>query len=217
MTVRENNSEMWLQETDPVAQRHIAKVQAEQDEQYLALRRRAQGLFTALKGRTGIRTSEEMDRIIQKTQIDYDTGAFLVERLGASRFLDPELTYILIHLRDNLLAEIDSPTAADKMQIDVTVMAYRNCLRIQNLINNCLMETERQLFGQTSLNDVVGEAEASEVARLLEDAERKLLPLLERSHRMMTRALDRLKGAGGSAKDGVPRVTVGFARQVNVK
>ena len=71
---------MLLEETDPVAQRHIAKVQAEHDDQYLALRRRAQGMFSALKGRTGVHTAEEFDKLLEKTRTDFDTGAFLVER-----------------------------------------------------------------------------------------------------------------------------------------
>jgi len=202
-----------LQETDPVAQRHIARVQAEQDEQYLALRRRAQGLFTALKGRTGIRTPEEMDRIFQETQAKYDTGAFLAERLGTSAYLDPELVSLLIHLRRELLSEITHPNTADRMHIDMAVLAYRNCLRVQSLINNCLMETERQLFGQLSLNDVVGEVEASQVTRLLEDVQQKLLPLLDRCQRMMTRALDRL---GPRRREHQTSVSIGIAGQVNV-
>ena len=49
-----------LAETDPAAQRHVARVKAEHDEQYLALKRQAQGLFAALKGRTGIHTPEHL-------------------------------------------------------------------------------------------------------------------------------------------------------------
>lgn len=213
MTVREAHSNSLFQDPDPDAQRHIAKVQAEHDEQYRALRRRAQSLFSALKGRTGVSTPEEMERIFQKAQMDFESGAFLIERLGTSRFLDPELTSVLVRLHTELLAVIPQPTAADRMHVNMAVLAYRNCLRIQNLINNCLLETERQLFGQLSLSDVVGGAEANEVARQLEDVERRLIPLLERCQRMMNRALDRLNQEGSSST----RVTVGFAGQVNVK
>lgn len=203
-----------LQETDPDAQRHIEKVQREHDEQFMALRRRAQGLFTALKGRTGIRTPEEMDRFFEKARADFDSGAFLVERLGASRFLDPELTCVLLRLRNDLLAEIGNPTASDMMHVDMAILGYRNCLRLQNLINSVLLEAERQLFCQTSLEDVVGQSEAGEVNRLLEEAEQKLLPLLEKSQRMMNRALDRVSSRARSG----PRanVSIGIAGQVNL-
>lgn len=214
MIDREDQVRLPLQETDPDAQRHIEKVQREHDEQFVALRRRAQGLFTALKGRTGIRTPEEMDKVLERTRVDFDTGAFLVERLGASRYLDPELTCVLIRLRNDLLAEIGNPTASDMMHVDMAILAYRNSLRLQSLINSVLLETERQLFGQTTLAEAVGQTEASEVKRLLEEAEQKLFPLLEKSQRMMNRALDQV-----SSRDrGGPRanVSIGIAGQVNL-
>lgn len=214
MTVRDNKTLLPLQETEPEAMQHIAKVQAEHDEQYRALRLRAQGLFQALKGRTGIRTPEEMKKRVEKSRVDYESGTFLVERLGASRFLDPELTCVLIHLRDDLLTEIERPTAADKMHVDLAVLAYRNSLRIQSLLNSALMETERQLFGQLSLNEVLGQAEAAEVARILGDVEQKLLPLLERCQRMMNRALDRLGERPNSSRTSL---SIGVAGQVNLK
>lgn len=198
---------------DPVAQSHIAKVQKEHDEQYLALRKRAQGLFAALKGRTGVHTPEQFDKLLEKTRNDFDTGTFLVERLGASRFLDADLTCVLLRLRNDLLAEIENPTAADMMHVDLAVVGYRNALRIQNLINNSLMETERHLFGQLSLDEVLGQTEAKEVERILEDVEQRLMPLLERCQRMMNRALDRLNWRRRVRQ---PNVSIGVAAQVNV-
>lgn len=213
MTVRDTKTLVPLQETEPVAIRHIAKVQAEHDEQYRALRLRAQGLFTALKGRTGIRTPEEMEKLAEKSRVDYDSGTFLVERLGAGRFLDPQLTCVLVRLRDDLLAEIERPTAADKMHVDMAVLAYRNALRMQSLLNSALMETERQLFGQLSLNEVLGQAEAGEVVRILEEVEQKFMPLLERCQRMMNRALDRL---GITPSSNRTNLSIGIAGQVNL-
>ena len=95
----------------------------------------------------------------------------------------------------------------------MAVLAYRNALRIQNLINNSLMETERHLFGQTSLDEVLGQTEAREVARILGEVEQKLLPLLERCQRMMNRAVDRLDRTGGGR---LPSLSIGVAAQVNV-
>ncbi|MFO1132204.1 MAG: hypothetical protein U1E16_09365 [Hyphomicrobiales bacterium] len=205
-----------LSDPDPIAQQHIENVQQEHNQQYIALRRRAQGLFEALKGRTGVRTQEDFEKVAAKASKDFDSGVFLVERLGTSRFLDPELTCILLRLRSELLAEIENPTAADRMNVDMAIIAYRNALRVQNLINSVLMETERQLFGQISLQELLGQAEAEEVSRLVHDVEQRLIPLLEKTQKMMNRALDRLRGGASSSKDGAPRVTVGFAREINV-
>ena len=93
------------------------------------------------------------------------------------------------------------------MNVDTAIFAYRNALRIQSLINSALTETERQLFGQLSLQEVLGQTEAQDVTRVLEGIEQKLLPLLERCQRMMTRALDRLKGHSR----GQNKVSIGIA------
>ena len=203
-----------LEETDPEARHHIAKVKAEHDEQYLALRRRAQGLFAALKGRTGVHTPEGMEQLFQKARQDHESGAFLLERLGTSRYTDPELVAVLIQLRTDLLADRGSPTAADKMQADMAVLAYRNALRIQILISSALMETERHLFGQLSLDEVLGQSEAEAVIQLLERVEQILMPLLERCQRMMLRSLNGLQVA--PVTTGNARVSIGVAGQVNV-
>jgi hypothetical protein len=70
------------------------------------------------------------------------------------------------------------------------------------------------LFGQISLEEVIGQAEAREVARVLEGVEQRLIPLLEKSQRMMNRALDRLPCRGRGV--GHPSVSIGVAAQVNV-
>ena len=49
------------------------------------------------------------------------------------------------------------------MNVDMEVLRYRNALRVQNLISSALMGTERRLFSQPSLEEVVGQAEAREV------------------------------------------------------
>ena len=169
-----------------------------------------------MKGRTGIRSPEELDRLSDKTWKDFNSGTFLVDRLGTSRYLDPELTLVLIRLRNELLAEIQNLTAVDRMNIEMAILGYRNALRVQSLINSALLETERQLFGQASLESVLGSSEAAEVTRILQEVEQKLFPLLERCQRMMNRALDRLSVANGHRRSGHISGGAGVAVQVNV-
>ena len=76
------------------------------------------------------------------------------------------------------------------------------------------METERHLFEQSSLDEVLGQTEAREVARIMGEVEQKLLPLFERCQRMMNRALDRLPSSVRSRANA--KVQIGVAGQVNV-
>ena len=52
---------------------------------------------------------------------DYDRGAFLIERLGAERYLDPPLMAVLLTLRRQLIDEEGATTAAEMMMVDCAV------------------------------------------------------------------------------------------------
>jgi hypothetical protein len=105
---------------------------------------------------------------------------FLVRQLGAERYLDSEMVAVLITLRQNLLAELAKPTAADIMIIDSVVVAYYNFLRTQHWIGDLSLVVERELFSQEPLNKIhgptVGARLSEEIRRLAE----VLLPLQER-------------------------------------
>ena len=76
-------------------------------------------------------------------------GRFLVRYLGAERYLDAETVAVLITFRQNLIAEIEKPSAADLMIVDTAVVAYFNFLRVQGWIGNSALVFEGELFGRT--------------------------------------------------------------------
>jgi hypothetical protein len=171
--------------------------------------------LAAVKGRRGVQRDEDWQRIFQQAKINYENGSFLIQQLGAERFLEPELMATLAQLRRDLLAGIENLTAADTMSADIAIIAYRNLLRVQGWIGSLCLVVERELFGQAPLNQyhghTVGKQLTQEIARL-EDV---LMPLLERCHRMMAKSFAHLE-----ARRGKPRrpasVMVGQAGQVNV-
>lgn len=199
---------------DPAAEQHEAKVQAELNAQFVELKRQARGTFEAIKGRRGARTEEYWQELVAKAKLDYDSGNFLIGRMGACRQLDLPLVATLLQVRKELLNGIDSPTAGDRMLADSAIIAYRNLLRIQGWIGSLCLVVERELFGQRSLDDVIGSTEAAEVNVQVERLEQILLPALDRCHRMLIRALDRLE----ARKSGKPSasISIGSAGQVNL-
>jgi hypothetical protein len=199
---------------DPAAERHEAKVQAELNAQHLELRRQAKGTFEAIKGRRGASGEEYWQEVVAKAKLDYDSGNFLIGRMGACRQLDLPLVATLLLVRKELLDGIDNPTVGDRMLADSAVMAYRNLLRIQGWIGSLCLVVERELFGQRSLDAVLGSTEAAEVNVQVERLEQILLPALDRCHRMLIRALDRLE----ARKSGKPSasISIGNAGQVNL-
>jgi hypothetical protein len=80
----------------------------------------------------------------------YQSGRFLIERLGAERFLDPQLMATLWQLRQGLLEEYGTASPA-MMVIDLAVMTYYNALRIQGWICDLALVIERECFAEESL------------------------------------------------------------------
>ena len=199
---------------DPAAERHEVKVQADLNAQFLELKRQARGTFEAIKGRRGANSDEYWQEVVVKAKLDYDSGNFLIARLGACRQLDLPLAATLLQLRQELLDGIDNPTARDKLLADTAVVAYQNFLRLQGIIGNLCLEAQRELFGQRSLDAVLGSTEVAAVAVEFERLESILLPALDRAQRMLIRALDRLE----ARRCGKPNtlVSIGTVGQVNV-
>jgi hypothetical protein len=205
--------EVHKDDVDAAAEEHERRVTVELNSRYEALRDQAQALFAAVKGRRGVYRDEDWQRIFREAKSNYGTGRFLVEKLGAERYLEPELMATLTQLRRDLLDDIESPTAADTMMADSAVLAYHNMLRVQGWIGNICLTVERELFGQVPLNELQGEKAAETLKDQITRLEVHLVPLLDRCHRMMARSFAYLDS---SRRKSAPSVVVAQAGQVNV-
>jgi hypothetical protein len=207
-------SDMRLQPC-PKAQAHEKRVAAELNAQYEELREQAQALFAAVKGRRGIRSNADWQAIFKQAKLDQESGRFIIERLGAQRFLEPELMAALTLLRRELLAGLQQASAADRMMADSAVIAYYNMLRMQGWIGSLCLTVERELFGQAPLNEIHGPTVGNQLAEEIARLEDILIPLVDRCHRMMTRSLAALE-ARRSKPSLSPIVAIAQADQVNV-
>lgn len=199
---------------DPLAIAHESKVKAELNAQFRELKCHAQGIFEAVKGRIGARNEDYLQQVFAKARDDYASGQFLIQRLGADRQLDLPLVATLTQLRHGLLEGLDHATTSDQMLADSAIVGYRNMLRVQGWLGSLCMEVERRLFGQLDPAVALGRVEAQEVEALIEKLEQQMLPMLERSQRVMIRALDRLEASRN--RKGGTSVSIGVAGQVNV-
>jgi len=102
----------------------------------------------------------------EKAGDEIGNGRFLVRLLGAERYLDPATVLVLLTFRQNLIAELAYPSAADIMRIDAAVIGYFNMLRTQGLIGNLSLAAERELFGADGLTELHGEIVAARIEEL---------------------------------------------------
>jgi hypothetical protein len=169
------------------------RIQEENNAQFQELRDQARATLAAVKGSRAIRSPQDWDAMCQKAKIDYDSGRFLLQRLGAERLLEPELMATLIRLRQEMLTGIQNPTAADTMTADMAIIAYRNALRVQGWIGNLCLAVERELFGQAPLDQFQGHTVGKQLTEQISRLEEVLMPLLERCHRMVAKSITHLE------------------------
>jgi hypothetical protein len=192
------------------------EVQAEKQRQVAHMRRDARSVFGALEGWQHVRTAEQWLAICQATRQDYQSGRFVIEQLGATRYLDPELMATLWGLRQGLVAG-SRGTTAEAMLADLVVASYANTLKLQRWIGDLALATERELFGENGPTPRFEERHGHVEGLVIEDQMRRLgeelLPLLDRAKRMTIRTL---KAFAELQRGPAPSVAIGQAGQVNL-
>jgi hypothetical protein len=179
-------------------------------------------VFRAMDGWARVESEEQWWEIVRKADDDLESSLFFLDRLGAERYLDPELAAVLLVLRRRLIDEYGAESAADIMLIDVAVISYYQTLRMNGWVGNLAGQLEAEFFGTEGLSVVVDGKRRStwdvrikglRVVELLHRLDEQILPLLDRSNRMMIRNLKVLQARRQAP---APTVSIGQAGQVNV-
>jgi hypothetical protein len=177
---------------------------------------RTQASYRAFEGWPRIRTPEDWAKLVDESQRDYESGKFLIERLGGERFVDPAMMATLLGLRQSLLAELDRPSAAESMMIDGAVLAFFNLLRVQGWLGNLSLELERDLFRQPPLPTPLSGQGAPDVVTVEERLKRiseQLVPLFDRTYKAMIRGLKALRDTRRGTTPARPRWQSGGRRR----
>jgi len=170
-----------------------------------------------MEGWRRVGSEEDWLKVCADSQEQYESGQFLLERLGAARYLDPTLMATILALRQRLITESGISTAAETMLVDLAVLNYYHALRVQGWIGDLALQLEQQFFGQDAfatngqerLRPGARRAANDQVRRLGEE----LMPLADRAHRMFIRNLKAIK----ELRQGlVPAIAIGRAEHVTV-
>jgi hypothetical protein len=165
-----------------------------------------------------IPSEEEWQAACEDAAERYQSGRFLLERLGAERFVDPQLMATLWQLRQGLLEAYGAESPAMTMVIDLAVMAYYDVLWVQGWIGDLSLVIEHELFAEDSLKvklrDKYGpHFDGLAVEEALRRLREQLLSLFERTNRQLLQNPQALRqGRHGP----LPTVAIGQARNVNV-
>jgi hypothetical protein len=186
------------------------------------LTRDAQAVFRAIDGWARVESAADWHGMVAKAAADLETGGFLIDQLGSERYLEPELMAVLLVLRRRLIDEYGGESGADLMLIDVAILSYYHTLRINGWVGNLAGQLEAECFGTEGLSVVVDGKRRStydvrikglRVVEIMDRLSEQILPLLDRSNRMMIR---NLKALDARRQPPTPSVSIGQAGQVNV-
>jgi hypothetical protein len=191
-------------------------------ERHQRLERDAHASWRSMEGWGNVTTQEEWRAVVVRADEDFDDGQFLLSRLGAARYLDPPLMAVLLRLRRRLIDEHGAVTAAELMMVDMAVLSYYHQLRITGWIGDLSQWLEAEFFRRGGLGVNLHEQAKGRrdvkvrgltVEEIVERLAERLMPLLDRSNRMMLRNLKALQAQRQPAP---PNISIGQAGQVNV-
>jgi hypothetical protein len=241
MVTTDEHAQDYLADLHPIEREMIAREQAASEagtpmsfqdlgevhreivaERHKRLERDASASWRSMEGWEHVTTEEEWQATVVQSDDDYDSGQFLLDRLGAARYLDPPLMAVLLTLRRRLVEEHGAETAAELMMVDMAVLSYYHTLRVGGWIGDLSQWLESEFFRKDGL--MIRQQEFGKgrrdlkvrglrVEEIVERLAERLMPLLDRSNRMMLR---NLKALQDHRRPVMPSVNIGQAGQVNV-
>jgi len=154
----------------------------------------------------------ERESRTEKVMRQFQDGSFLLNRLGAESVIDQDLAVVLLHFRNQLSTEYgDGPAAL--MLIDRAVGAYQDFMRIEGWVGNLSILIEHEFYGldgpSAHFQDRYGREGRTirglTVEQYLVRLREGLIPLAERSSRIMREALAALEGLRAAPSPAVER------------
>jgi hypothetical protein len=179
------------------AQKREARYRQEWDAINAALRDNSMAVTRAL---ARWHRPDERERHTERVLTQFESGAFLLDRLGAAGVIDQGLATVLLRFRHRLIEEYGDGSAA-LMLIDRAVSAYQDFIRVTGWVGNLAIHIEHEFFGLNgpSANfrdrygregrNIRGLSVEEHLARLRDE----LIPLAERCSGVMHDALTGLE------------------------
>ena len=147
---------------------------------------------------SALRTQEDRERAFELVDEDYHSGQFLIDSLGADRYIEPKISMTLLMLRQKMIEDMQIESAAEFMLMDSAFMAHYNSIKLQRMFGDLATQVERELFHDDLLSVSLNKKRGLEVAKfpvedLLNRASDKLINLIDRTNQMMVRNLKALR------------------------
>ena len=147
---------------------------------------------------SALQTQEDWERATELLHEDYRSGQFLLDTLGADRYVETRISMTILLIRKKMIEDLQIESAAEFMLMDAALMANYNGIKLQRMFGDLATQVERELFHDDSLSVNLKEGGNLEVANfkveaMLNRASDKLMSLIDRTNKMMIRNIKAIR------------------------
>ncbi|MCH8297984.1 MAG: hypothetical protein IH873_07950 [Chloroflexi bacterium] len=147
---------------------------------------------------SALRIQEDWERATELLQEDYRSGQFLLDTLGADRYVETRISMTILLIRKTMIEDMQIESAAEFMLMDSALMANYNTIKMQRMFGDLVTQVERELFHDESMSINLKESGNLEVANfkveaMLNRASDTLMNLIDRANKMMIRNIKAIR------------------------
>ena len=147
---------------------------------------------------SALRIQGDWERVSELLDEDYRSGQFLIDNLGADRYVEPKIAMTILLIRNKMIEDMQLESAAEFMLMDGALMAHFNSIRLQRMFGDLVTQVERELFHDDSMSVKLKktgrlEVEDFKVEAMLNRANDKLMNLIDRTNKMMVRNIKAIR------------------------
>ena len=147
---------------------------------------------------SALERKEDWETATELLEEDYRSGKFLMDNLGADRYVDSIVGMTMMLIRRDMIKDMQIETSAEIMLLDAALMANFNAIKLQRMFGDLVTQVERELFhdDMPSVNLKAGgslEINKYKLEEMLDRVSDKIMSLVERNNKMMVRNIKAIR------------------------
>ena len=142
-----------------------------------------------------LRTQDDWERAYVSIEDDYVSGQFLIETLGAQRYVEPRIAMTILMLRRKMIEDMQLETTTQFMMLDAALMAHYNSIKAQTMLGDIAIHVDRELFHDDPLDPKDGrnlDVSKFKFDEMLKQASGSLMTIIDSTNKTMIRSIKAL-------------------------
>ena len=142
-----------------------------------------------------LRTQDDWERAYVSIEDDYVSGQFLIETLGAQRYVEPRIAMTILMMRRRMIEDMQLKTISEFMLMDAALAANYNSIKAQRMLGDIAIHVDRELFHDDPLDPKDGrnlDVSKFKFDEMLKQASGSLMTIIDSTNKTMIRSIKAL-------------------------